>query len=148
MAYDHIYVIPDQGAMKGGLLYDKYGNLSYFADVAGLTDKTQTGTDLAVSVKQHTRSRFMGDPAPSTVSASTRNVSVNIRQTKGAIPGYPIGLRDRIDNREFQYTGSMSGLYAWLKTTASKKIYLTGKSGAPYDPIDAVTQAQAQPLRA
>ena len=148
MAYDHIYVIPDRGAMKGGFLYDKYTNLAYFADVTALVDKTQTGTDLAIPVKQHTRARFMGDPAPSTVSASTRNVSVNIRQTKGAIPGYTITLSDGTETRQFQYTGSMSGLYAWLKTTAQQQIYLLGPSGTPYDPIPAVTSEQAQPLRA
>ncbi len=147
MAYDHIYVIPDQGAMKGGLLFDKFTNLAYFADVDALVDKTQTGTDLAVSVKQHTRSRFMGDPAPSTVKASTRNISVNIRQTKGAIPGYTIGLSSGTENRQFQYTGSMSGLYAWLKTTALVQIDLTGPSGTPYDPIPAVSEGQAQTLR-
>ena len=43
MAYAHIYVIPDTLEAKGGDFYDKYGNLTYFADVAGLSDKTISG---------------------------------------------------------------------------------------------------------
>lgn len=137
MSYDHIYVIPDQGNMKGGLLYDKYSNLSYFADVTRLEDKTQTGVDLEVNVTGYSRGRFMRDPAPRSIAPQTRNVSMGIRQTKGAIPGYTVTLDDGIERRRFQYTGSMSGLYAWLKTTARVDVSLYGKTGTPYDPIQA-----------
>ena len=92
MTYAHIYEIPDQGNLKGGDLYDKFGNLSFFADVTALVDKTQTGVDLTVAVKAFNRERFMRDPAPYTVSASTRYVSMNIRQSKGGIPGVTITL--------------------------------------------------------
>jgi len=81
MTYQHIYVIPDQGSLKGGDLYDKFGNLAFFADVTALVDKTQTGYDLSVAVGASTRGRFMRDPAPYTVAANTRYVSMNIRQT-------------------------------------------------------------------
>ena len=139
MSYDHIYVIPDQGAMKGGKLYDKYTNLAYFADVTSLEDKTQTGVDLEVNVTSHKRGRFMRDPAPSTIPQQTRNVSMGIRQTKGAIPGYKITLDDGVERRQFQYTGTMSGLYAWLKTAATKDVDLYGPTGTPYDPVPAVS---------
>jgi hypothetical protein len=137
MSYDHIYVIPDQGKMKGGKLYDKYTNLAYFADVTGLEDKTQTGVDLEVNVTSYARGRFMRDPAPSTIPAQTRNVSMGIRQAKGAIPGYTITLDDGTERRQFQYTGGMSGLYAWLKTAATQNVDLYGPTGTPYDPIPA-----------
>jgi len=135
MSYDHIYVIPDQGKMKGGLLYDKYTNLSYFADVQALEDKTKTGRDLEVGVTSYKRGRFMRDPAPSTIPAQTRNVSMGIRQTKGAIPGYTITLDDGVERRQFQYTGGLSGFYAWLKTKATQDVDLYGPTGTPYDPI-------------
>jgi|TARA_B100001059_G_C17830899_1_gene584657 hypothetical protein len=142
MTYQHIYVIPDQGNLKGGDLYDKFGNLAFFADVTALVDKTQTGYDLVVPVKASTRGRFMRDPAPYTVAANTRYVSMNIRQTKGGIPGVTItlvspGIGGGIERRQFGYTGSLSGLYAWLKTTANITINMFGPTGTPYDPIAA-----------
>jgi hypothetical protein len=143
MTYAHIYVIPDQGNMTGGDLYDKYGNLSFFADVTGLVDKTQTGVDLTVPVKTFNRQRFMRDPAPYSVAASTRYVSMNIRQTKGGIPGVTITLvgpsATGVERRQFGWTGSMSALYAWLKANASIPINLFGPTGTPYDPIPAAT---------
>ena len=141
MTYSHIYVIPDQGAMKGGDLYDKFGNLSFFADVAALTDKTQTGVDKQISRSAHTRDHFMGDPAPSSVVASTVNVSVGLRQSKGATPGVTITLVSGDEKRDFGWTGTMSALVAWLKANAKVDINLFGSKGTPYDPIPAASEA-------
>ena len=138
MAYAHIFVIPDTASAKGGDFYDKYGNLTYFADVAGLTDKTSTGYAVTSTVKAHTREHFMRDPAPSNVASFSRFASVGIRQIKGAVPGYTVTFTDDTEKREFQYTGTMAGLVAWLKTTAKLDIQLIGPSGTPYDPIPAV----------
>jgi hypothetical protein len=142
MTYAHIYEIPDQGNLKGGDLYDKFGNLSFFADVTALVDKTQTGVDLTVAVKAFNRERFMRDPAPYTVSASTRYVSMNIRQSKGGIPGVTITLVGQdiggpVERRQFGWTGSMSAIYAWLKLNSNIPIDLYGPTGTPYDPIPA-----------
>ncbi len=144
MTYDHCYVIPDQGKMKGGELYDKFSNLSYFADVTGLEDKTKTGTDLEVSVTSYKRGRFMRDPAPSTIPPQTRNVSVGIRQSKGALPGHLITLDDGVERRQFTYNGGMSGFYAWLKTAATQKVFLYGPTGTPYDPVGPASNEQAK----
>lgn len=148
MAYNHAYVIPDQGSMKGGVLYDKYSNLAFYADVSGLEDKTSDQRDLQVSVKSHTRAKWMGDPAPGTVAASTRNVSMGIRQAKGALPGVTIFLSAEGEKRAFTYSGGLSGLFSWLKTTASKEVRMFGPTGTPYDSIPAVSGAQAEAIRA
>lgn len=124
--------------MKGGKLFDRHGNLTYFADVSALDDVTRTGADKSSSVKAHSRAAFMGDPAPSTVEAHTRNFSVGLRQTKGAVPGYTVTFTDDDEKRDFQYTGTMSALVAWLKTTAKVAIDLYGPTGTPYDTIAAV----------
>jgi hypothetical protein len=129
--------------MKGGKLYDKYSNLAWFADVQALEDKTQTGVDLEVNVTSYARGRFMRDPAPSTIAPQKRNVSMGIRQSKGAVPGYTITLDDGVERRQFQYTGGMSGLYAWLKTTATQPVDLYGPTGTPYDPIPAAAANEA-----
>ena len=142
MTYAHIYEIPDQGNLKGGDLYDKFGNLSFFADVTALVDKTQTGVDLTVPVKAFNRERFMRDPAPYSVSASTRYVSMNIRQSKGGIPGVTItlvgqGATGPVERRQFGWTGSMSAIAAWLRANSNIAIDMFGPTGTPYDPIPA-----------
>jgi hypothetical protein len=139
MKATNIFVIPDTGTVKGGELYDKFGNLSYFADVDGLEDKTTTGQDLAVSVSAHSTNSFMGDPAPSSVRAHTRYLSTGLRRSKGGYPGYPVTLSDGTETRDFSYTGTMSGLVAWLKTTAKVDINLFGPTGTPYDTIPTVS---------
>lgn len=134
----NIFVIPDSGTIKGGDLYDKFGNLTYFADVTALDDKARTGQDLSVQVSAHSTNSFMGDPAPSSVKAHTRYVSTGLRRSKGGYPGYTITLSDGTETRDFSYTGTMSGLVAWLKTTAKVEVNLFGPTGTPYDPIPAV----------
>ena len=134
----NIFVIPDSSNIKGGDLYDKYGNLTYFADVSGLADKTQTGADISPSVSAHSRMSFMRDPAPSSVSAYTRYLSTGLRQSKGGFPGVTITLSDGTETRDFSYTGTMSGFVAWLKTTAKVEVTLYGPKGTPYDAIPAV----------
>ncbi len=135
MKVNHIWEIPDQGAMRGGDLFDAYSNLVYFADTAGLTDKTRTGVDKTVTVKAHTSSRFMRDPAPYQVSATAYERSYGGGRSKGALPGYTVtfvsdaGLPGE-ERRQFQYTGTLSALVAWLKTTANMLVDVYGPTGA------------------
>ena len=49
--YQHAYVIPDGAKIKGGTLYDRWGNLAYFADVTALVDKAQTAEDRESTVQ-------------------------------------------------------------------------------------------------
>ena len=142
--YTHAYVIPDQGAMKGGVLYDKFGNLEFFADVAGLTDKSKTAADQQIDVKAQTVHRFMNSNGTFSRAATVRFMSVGLRQPKGALPGYTVtflaeqGLPDQ-EKRQFQYTGTMSALVAWLKSTAKMYVQVFGPTGAPYDGIPAAS---------
>ena len=135
MKVAHIYEIPDQGSMRGGDFYDTYGNLTYFADTTGLTDKTRTGVDKQVNVKAHTASRFMRDPAPYQVSATVYERSYGNGRNKGALPGYTVtfvsdaGLPGE-EVRQFQYTGTLSALVAWLKTTAKMLVDVYGPRGS------------------
>ena len=135
MKVNHIWEIPDMGAMRGGDLFDTYGNLTYFADTAGLTDKTSTGVDKQVSVKAHTASRFMRDPAPYQVGATAYTRSYGNGRNKGALPGYTVtfvsdaGLPGQ-ETRQFQYTGTLSALVAWLKDTAKMQVEVYGPSGS------------------
>lgn len=135
MLTSHVWEIPDQLQMRGGDLYDMWGNLTYFADTAGLTDKTTTGSDKAVTVKAHTSSRFMRDPAPHQVAATSYTRSFGNGRNKGALPGYTVtfvsdaGLPGQ-QTRQFQYTGTLSALVAWLKTTAKMQVAVYGERGS------------------
>jgi len=135
MKATHIWVIPDQGSMRGGEVYDRWGNLTFFADTAGLDDKTTTGVDKAVTVKAHTASRFMRDPAPYSVAASGYTRSYGNGQRKGAFPGVTITLVSDAglpgeEKRDLTITCTMSAFVAWLKTTAKMYVDVYGPSGS------------------
>jgi hypothetical protein len=135
MKVEHIYEIPTTGGMAGGDLYDKYGNLEYFADVTGLTDKTFGGVDTQYIRKSHQRQHFMRDTAPATVAEHPVILSRFGSPSKGALPGYTVmfvsdaGLPGE-EKRQFQYTGTVSGLIAWLKTTAKMLVDVYGPTGS------------------
>lgn len=144
MRVTHIWEIPDQSAMRGGDLYDTFGNLTYFADTAGLDDKANSPVDKQVNVKAHSRSRFMNDVAPFSVGATAYTRSYGLGQKKGAMPGYTIvfvsdaGLPGE-ETRQFQYTGTLSALVAWLKTTAKMQVDVYGPSGSLSARVPAAT---------
>lgn len=144
MAYAHIYVIPDAGNMKGGELWDRYGNLEYFVDVTGLTDKTvAAGTDIEMDIPAHKRKPYLNAKALISVPAHKRYASVGINQPKGAKPGYTVTFSDSVEKRQFQYTGTLSGLYAYCKANAAVNLTIYGPTGAPKDPIAVVEGAAA-----
>ena len=133
--YQHAYVIPDGAKIKGGNLYDRWGNLSYFADVSGLEDKALTAEDKETIVTGHQRRRFMNADGKSSVTSTTRYWTSGLRQTKGALPGVNLTLESGDELRTFTYDGNISGFVAWLKDNAKVDINMFGPSGTPYDPI-------------
>ena len=138
MAYAHIYVLPDNAAYGSPEVYDKWGNLEYFADVTGLEDKvTDGGTDSVIQVKAHSRKPYLNSKVEISVGASTRNVMTGVRQTKGAIPGKTVTLLAGPEKRQFQVKGSLSGFYGWLMANNKVAVQMYGPTGAPYDPIPA-----------
>lgn len=137
MKVTSIWEIPDTGTYKGGKLYDKFGNFDYFADTSSLADETAGGTDVTYSVKQHTRYPYMRAKAGTTIPSSARKVMMGVRLTKGALPGYTVTLESDVEKRDFQYTGTMSCLYAWLTDNAKVATTLYGPSGTPYEEVPA-----------
>ena len=144
MKVEHIWEIPATAGMTGGDLYDKYGNLEYFADVTALTDKTFGGVDTQYIRKAHSRQKFMRDTAPSSVSEAVVILSKFNAPKKGALPGYTVrfvsdaGLPGE-EQRDFQYTGTLSGLVAWLKTTANLLVDVYGPTGSLVTSVPAAT---------
>ena len=151
MAYEKIYIIPDQaaGKYKGGELWDRYGNFEYFADVEALTEKTsQGGKDMEIEVQAHSRLPYLNSKVEISVPKHTRYVVTGNSQPKGAKPGYTVTLVDSQEKRRFQYTGTMSALYTWLKANAAVDVTLYGPTGAPKDPIDLVSESAAKKAKA
>lgn len=151
MAHEKIYIIPDQasGKYKGGELWDRYDNFQYFADIEGLTEKTTQGqSDGEVEVAAHSRMPYINSKVETSIPKHTRYFAKGINQPKGAKPGYTITLVDSDERRQFQYTGTLSCLYVWLKANAAVDVTLYGPTGAPKDPIALVDEAAAKKLRA
>lgn len=145
-----VYVIPDQGSMTGGKLYDRWGNFDFFADVTALDELTSTAVDKTVSVPVHDRGRFMRDPAPTNVAAYSYSKSFFGMPGKGAYPGKTFTFASFEDDgttpqvRDFTFTGTNSALVAWLKTTAERDIDIYGERG---NLVASVADAQAGALR-
>ena len=138
MAYSHIYVLPQQSVYGTPEVYDKWGNLEYFADVSDLTDKaSEGGTDSVLSVGTHTRKPYLNSKVEISVKAHDRYVMTGVRQSKGAIPGKKVTLVSGPENRQFQVVGNLSGFYNWLKTNQKVAIQMYGPTGGPWDPIAA-----------
>ena len=128
----HAYVIPAVGAFKGGILYDKFGNLEFFADITGLEDLTKTGEDKVISVGSSKVNYYMRSKGTYSRSATTAYKSVGVQISKGAIPGHTITLVSGTEKRQFQYNGNDSQLYAWLGENSKVIIDMYGPSGTPY----------------
>lgn len=144
MAYAHIYIIPDAGNLKGGELWDRYGNLEYFVDVSSLTDKTKEESEpIEMEIPAHKRKPYLNAKALISVPGHKRHANVGINQPKGAIPGYTVTFTDSVEKRQFQYTGTLSGLYAFCKDNAAVNLTIYGPTGAPKDPIAVVEGAAA-----
>ena len=138
--FQHAYVIPAQGDLAGGILYDRWDNFSWFADVSELDDIASLAIDRTSTVKSHSRVRFMNSKGKISVPGHSRNFTSGITGTRGAMPGHTITLQATsdlggVEKRDFTYDGGMSGLVKFLKAKASKDLDLWGKGGVVYDPI-------------
>lgn len=142
-ASTNIYELPDSTVYKGGKIYDRHGNLSYFADVDGLTDVVSSGgTDVQSEVKAHTRLPYMNSTSSISVPKHDRYVMTGVRQSKGALPGVRFRLESADESRYFTTTATSGCVYLFLKANA--KVDLTMYwTGTPYDPITAASETSA-----
>ena len=146
MKVKQIYTIPDTGTYQGGKLYDRWDNFKYFADVTGLESSDEGQADATYSVKSHTRLPYMRAKSTISVAQHARKVMTGVRGTKGALPGYTITLEDDTEKRNFQWTGSMSCMYAFLLDKAKVDVVLYGKRGTPYKEVIKAEASQAGAL--
>ena len=118
---------------NGNGIYGETANINYFlktplapASEGGVVEKT-------ANVSAFTRRRYPGDPAPSNVSASTREFLYDPGRRNGnATPGSPFILDDGVEKRSFTFTGPFNDLHAFILSDASMDLRLFSPS-ASYD---------------
>lgn len=104
-------------------------NFNYFVETALTPDSATAVVNKQASVKAHTRRKYVGDPAPSNVSASTREFMVDPgRKVGNALPGMSFILDDGTETRQFTLQGDVMDLHAYLvgELKNETKLYTQG----------------------
>ena len=104
-------------------------NFNYFVTTPLSPDSAGSVVNKQASVKAHTRRKYVGDPAPSNVSASTREFMVDPgRKVGSALPGFSFILDDGTEKRQFTLQGDVMDLHAYLvgELNAETKLYTQG----------------------
>ena len=104
-------------------------NFNYFVTTPLTPDSAGSVVNKQASVKAHTRRKYVGDPAPSNVSASTREFMVDPgRKVGNALPGFSFILDDGTEKRQFTLQGDVMDLHAYLvgELKAETKLYTQG----------------------
>jgi hypothetical protein len=112
----HIYDVP-----SGSAIYGETANINYFLTTPLVPASVGSVVDKQSAVKASTRRRYVGDPAPSNVSATTRDYLFDPGRRNGAAtPGKSFTLDDGTEKRQFTYTGSFTDLHSFLILEVSK----------------------------
>ena len=104
-------------------------NFNYFVKTDVTPDSADSVVNKQTQVKAHTRRKYVGDPAPSNVSQSTREFMVDPgRKVGNALPGFSFILDDGTEKRQFTLQGNVMDLHAYLVTelNAETKLYTQG----------------------
>ena len=104
-------------------------NFNYFVTTPLTPDSAGSVVNKQASVKAHTRRKYVGDPAPSNVSAATREFMVDPgRKVGSALPGFSFILDDGTEKRQFTLQGDVMDLHAYLvgELNAETKLYTQG----------------------
>jgi hypothetical protein len=118
---------------EGNAIYAETANINYFLKTELVPAGEGTIVNKTTNVSAFTRRRYPGDPAPSNVSASTREFLYDPGRRNGsATPGNPFILDDGVEKRSFTYTGPFLDLHAFILSDASMDLTLYSQS-ATYD---------------
>ena len=119
--------------LEGGAIYAETANINYFLKTELVPASAEGVTNKTASVSAFTRRRYPGDPAPSNVSASSRDYLYDPGRRNGnATPGQPFILDDGVEKRSFTFTGPFTNLHAFLVGDAAMDFRVFSPS-ASYD---------------
>lgn len=106
----HIY-----DSTNGNSIYGETANINYFLKTPLVPASVGSVVNKTVTVGAYSRARYVGDPTPAGVSASTRVILVDPGRRNGAAtPGKQFILDDDVEKRSFTFTGSFAKLHAFL----------------------------------
>lgn len=114
-------------------IYAELANINFFLTTP-LVPVSETGiVNKQVTVKSHTRRRYVGDSSPSNVSGGSRVFMYDPgRIDRSTLPGQPFILKQGTEKRQFTFSGNVVDLHAFLKSDV-KDATLLYTTGAPYD---------------
>jgi hypothetical protein len=121
-------------------VYGTIGTLEHFGWVpdAGALDLAQTGVTRTVARAAHSRSRWLGDSAGSSVASNTATVKFYPSRRGNALPGTPIKLRNIATGLDWtvQVDGEIGNFIAYLLSNRPPfDLKVIGKRGNPYDGV-------------
>ena len=114
-------------------IYAELDNINYFLNTP-LVPVSETGiVNKTVSVKQHTRRKYVGDTTPSNIPQNDRVFMYDPgRIDRSALPGQPFILKQGPEKRQFTFKGNVVDLHAFLISDV-KDATMLYTTGAPYD---------------
>ena len=123
--YQTKLVIPDQP----WAIYGHPANFNHFVTTPLVPAEAGDREYKSVPVKAHSRRRYIGDAAPSSVSAHGMSLVYDPgRKTGTAVPGWSFILQDATEKRQFTTTADVIGLIAYLEDAvkATTRLYTQG----------------------
>lgn len=91
-------------------------NFNYFVKTALTPDSVEGVVNKSSNVKQHSRRKYVNDPAPSNVDPHPRVFMYDPgRKVGSALPGFSFILDDGLEKRQFTIEGDVVDLHAYLK---------------------------------
>jgi hypothetical protein len=116
---------------NGNGIYAETANINYFLATPLAPASAGSVVNKTANVKAFSRRRYPGDPAPSNVSATTRDFLYDPGRRNGnATPGSPFILDDGVEKRSFTYTGSFLDLHAFITSDAKMNLRLFSPSAS------------------
>jgi hypothetical protein len=119
-------------------IYGEAANINYFLANDLDPDEEVGASVVQVSAGSSTRRQYPGDPTPSNVAASSREVLRDPSATNGtALPGKGFVLAERLENgigekRQFTFKGRVLDLHAFLSAEAGKNMFFYSNTGKKY----------------
>lgn len=122
-------VIPDETWN----IYGYQSNINHFLTTPLVGQEQQAVEAKTGNKKAHTRRKYVGDTAPSNVSAHTFDyIKDPSRKTGTALPGWSFILVYDGEKRQFTTTATVAQLHTWLYANVKGKTFLYTQ-GARYE---------------
>jgi hypothetical protein len=134
-------ILPHTVEVPGGqplVIYAETDNINYFLNGALEPDTIDGPVNAQVSVSGSTRRQYPGDATTINVGGATREFVKDPSRSSGpALPGKSFMLVERNsdqggERRQFTYKGRLIDLHAFIRSEASKDMYLYNNTGARY----------------